>query len=151
MLSESDLPYPQHDTPRPNTKAPKPHDPKTSARIGPPMNRGWRSRTATVPYPVGFSQSLSGAEGIRTPNLRRAKSGPYYRGRSPLFKNTFKTTCLPLEAFVFVRRRWRALVYYWCNRCTATGRTVGSVLAAFRWSRLMVGVLLDTVSLTRFG
>ena len=32
----------------------------------------------------------SGAEGIRTPDLPRAKSGHYYRRRSPLFKNTCK-------------------------------------------------------------
>jgi len=29
-----------------------------------------------------------GAEGIRTPDLRRAKSEHYYRRRSPLFRNT---------------------------------------------------------------
>jgi hypothetical protein len=33
----------------------------------------------------------SGAEGIRTPDLRRAKSGTYYRGCSLLFKIACKT------------------------------------------------------------
>ena len=60
--------------------------------------------------------SQSGAEGIRTPDLRRAKSEPYCRGCSLLFKNTCKSAELPLEAFVGVRRRSRGLVYYWCTQ-----------------------------------
>jgi hypothetical protein len=44
------------------------------------------------------ASSLSGAEGIRTPDLRRAKSKPHYRGSSLLFKNTCKIVDLPLEA-----------------------------------------------------
>jgi hypothetical protein len=38
----------------------------------------------------------SGAEGIRTPDLRRAKSEHYYRGCSSLFKNTTPKVGVPL-------------------------------------------------------
>ncbi len=57
----------------------------------------------------------SGAEGSRTPDLRRAKSKAYYHGYSPLFKITYKIECLPLEAFATVRHCLCGLVYYWCK------------------------------------
>ena len=41
-------------------------------------------------FPCKILVFSSGAEGLRTPDLRRAKSGLYYRRRSPLFKNTCK-------------------------------------------------------------
>jgi hypothetical protein len=56
----------------------------------------------------------SGAEGIRTPDLRRAKSDPRYRHCSLVFKNTCKIADLILEVFVGVRSRSPGLVYYWC-------------------------------------
>ena len=60
----------------------------------------------------------SGAEGNRTPDLRRAKSDAECRRRSPLFRNSCKTKYLPLGAFVSVRRCSRGLVYYWCTGAT---------------------------------
>jgi hypothetical protein len=53
----------------------------------------------------------SGAEGSRTPELRRAKLGYYHRSCSPLFKNTCKTESLALVLAVPVRGRSCGLVY----------------------------------------
>src|SRR5215208_6909582 len=58
----------------------------------------------------------SGAEGIRTPDLRRAKAESHHRSRSRLFKNTCKTANSRLCSFAVVRSRSRGLVYYWCSR-----------------------------------
>jgi len=68
----------------------------------------------------GMVPLLLGLLGIRTPDLRRAKSGPYYRGRSPLFKNTCKSTYSSITHFLVVRRCSRGLVYYWCKKTKAT-------------------------------
>ena len=68
----------------------------------------------------------SGAEGIRTPDLRRAKSGYYHRGCSPVFGNTCKIASLLLEAFVGVRVRSPRLGYYWCKWITAQHQGYGS-------------------------
>jgi hypothetical protein len=69
------------------------------------------------------SRSQSGAEGIRTPDLRRAKSDPYRRGCSLVFRNTCKIGYWPLKAFVSVRRCSRGLVYYWCTGAPGGIRT----------------------------
>jgi hypothetical protein len=59
MLAKPDLPYiPSRIAPRPNTKAPRPHDPKTSARIGPPMNR-MAADNRSSPVPGGFLVAIS--------------------------------------------------------------------------------------------
>jgi hypothetical protein len=68
--------------------------------------------------PLICSGYRSGAEGIRTPDLRRAKSESNYRSRSPLFKKCCKIGDLCLGAFVLIRRCSRGLVYYWCKRAS---------------------------------
>jgi hypothetical protein len=65
----------------------------------------------------------SGAEGSRTPDLRRAKSRYYCRACSSLFKNTCKFEYSPLEAFMGVRRCSCGLVYYWCTQTLTQHRS----------------------------
>src|SRR5215204_6460665 len=51
----------------------------------------------------------SGAEGNRTPDLRRAKSGHYYRRCSWLFKNSAKSRFCPWQhswVFAVIRVDW---------------------------------------------
>ena len=81
--------------------------------------------------------SRSGADGIRTHALRRAKSEPYRRGRSPLFRNTCKLADFSVAHFVIVRRCSRGLVYYWCKRvlaCCTTGRSPVAIVPRSRWA-----------------
>ena len=73
-------------------------------------------RVSTLPANERILKAQSGAEGSRTPDLRRAKSRYYYRPRSPLFKIACKIALLPLAAFACVRRRSCGLVYYWCKQ-----------------------------------
>jgi hypothetical protein len=73
----------------------------------------------------------SGAEGSRTPDLRRAKSGPYCRGSSPLFKNACKIALLSLAAFASVRCYSCGLVCYWCKRAV-TNNPLGVVCKQVR-------------------
>jgi hypothetical protein len=87
--------------------------------------------------PAKAQTTVSGAEGIRTPDLRRAKSGPYRRGRSPLFRNTCKVADFSVAHFVIVRRCSRGLVYYWCKRvlaCCTTGRSPVAIVPRSRWA-----------------
>jgi hypothetical protein len=68
-------------------------------------------------FPIFTCKSLysrSGVEGIRTPDLRCAKSDRKRRGCSPPFENSRKMALLHLEAFVSIRRCSCGLVYYWC-------------------------------------
>jgi hypothetical protein len=58
---------------------------------------------------------LSGAEGIRTSDLRRAKSEHYYHACSLLFKITCKIALLPLATFASVRGCSHGLVYMGFN------------------------------------
>ena len=61
----------------------------------------------------------SGAGGIRTPDLRRAKSGHYRRRRSSLFRKSCKTAYSLYKRLAIFHRRSRGLVYHWCKRTLA--------------------------------
>ncbi len=74
--------------------------------------------------------SSSGAEGIRTPDLRRAKSGAYRRRSSPLFRNTCKSADFSVAHFVLVRRCSYGLVYYWCKWVSAQHLTHLALISA---------------------
>ena len=58
MPSEADLPYPKHDSPTPNTMAPRPHDQNTSATIGPAMNK-MAAAKRSIPVAGGFLLAIS--------------------------------------------------------------------------------------------
>jgi len=79
--------------------------------------RGLHTRFA---FYLQNSTFYSGAEGNRTPDLRRAKSDPKHRSCSLTFKIACKTALLPLEVFVSVRCCSRGLVYYWCRRTSGS-------------------------------
>jgi hypothetical protein len=58
ILSEPDLANPSTIAPRPNTKPPRPHDLKTSLRIGPPMSK-IAANNRSIPVPDGFLVDIS--------------------------------------------------------------------------------------------
>src|SRR5215213_6593820 len=110
---------------------------RVAARLS---QKGFTSVRGTHLYFAFFLQIAafsSGAEGIRTPDLRRAKSDPQCRACSSLFKNTCKIALLHLAAFASIRCCSCGLVYYWCKRvlaCCTTGRSPVAIVPRSRWA-----------------
>ena len=68
---------------------------------------------------LGDAGRWRGAEGIRTPDLRRAKSGPYRRGDSPLFRTSRKMAYFLYERLASVRLSSRG----WCTTGVRTPKS----------------------------
>src|SRR5215204_2738667 len=86
-----------------------------------------RKSCSRLRFILQIATFFSGAEGIRTPDLRRAKSDLHCRGCSQAVRNACKTADLPLGAFISVRRCSPRLVYYWCKR--TSGRSHSALQA----------------------
>ena len=79
---------------------------------------------------------LSGAEGIRTPDLRRAKAARYFAGRFSSVQNACKLSCFRVDTFPSISGDLLGLLH---GCCTCLGNKRKANRAALRYPADRIG------------